>query len=763
MGNMTAECSARGRWISLMAVMALALGVVTGFAEGDWRVAEAPIRFTVELSRPPSHASAGYFFTIPDGGILPQPFPLVQVFDESGNQLKSAILWQCNNTGVGVVVAASSGRTLTAYVSGSQKLSLWSPDSGLTPSAMICTYPGHGTRADAVKLSQFGQVDATVHYRNQSGSQMAALALPGDRSGRPGACAMYMLAYVATTDPGNTWIAPVAFSGQMEVVIDGRPVRPAKKNGKQGGTGESVPLSSGLHRMDIFGYNSAGGATGPLLMTWRTPSTSPGELGGVRPSDLPDPGTPMWEARQLRDNEIVRSGEGVIRDAQMKDGGPVAMFSLRPENIYWFEGENGLLHYRLRATTGTNPKDTKYSWMFSGDPGAVASGRDLDWLFLGSRTHWVTLKAEAGDKQSKCAIPFYPFTDVGSSLNNPNTRIAFREACLSVLKAYPPEADLAAKWDVTYWDNLFRSLELVPEDPLIQYIVTARWDMFRKALPVERRELIEDLFLLETGWRDPKMAFKWAGVFAATTKSKPRATIMTVRQAEIMMYYMKDFAGAEKILRPLLIEPGEAGEWAQIRMGDMEFLKKNLNEATQRYGDVQNRSKHGKTPEAEGVRRLKGAAMGGPVKVADARKKKIEAAVPKKPSTDLDPAPTVAAWKLSAIRDVAASEDVRNLMEQGFYLEAWQALKRWEREFPLSKVSSDYILQEGKMLIQLGDYARARTILSAYCDQVDASNFVPEALRLVVRCMIEMREPEAEITKYEKEISKRMEFRTEQE
>ena len=62
----------------------------------------------------------------------------------------------------------------------------------------------------------------------------------------------------------------------------------------------------------------------------------------------------------------------------------------------------------------------------------------------------------------------------------------------------------------------------------------------------------------------------------------------------------------------------------------------------------------------------------------------------------------------------------------------------------------------------LGDYQRARCMLEAYCDQVDASNFVPESLKLVVRCMIEMREPEAEIAKYEKAIEKRMEFRSEE-
>ena len=121
-------------------------------------------------------------------------------------------------------------------------------------------------------------------------------------------------------------------------------------------------------------------------------------------------------------------------------------------------------------------------------------------------------------------------------------------------------------------------------------------------------------------------------------------------------------------------------------MGDLEFLQKNLNEATQMYGDVQNRSRHGKPGEETGVRRLHGPTLSGPVRAADfARKKAAEMAPPKK-SDDLEAPVGVANWKLGAIRDVAASEEVRNLMGQGYYLETFQALRRWEREFPLSKL-----------------------------------------------------------------------------
>ncbi len=119
---------------------------------------------------------------------------------------------------------------------------------------------------------------------------------------------------------------------------------------------------------------------------------------------------------------------------------------------------------------------------------------------------------------------------------------------------------------------------------------------------------------------------------------------------------------------------------------------------------------------------------------------------------------SVPAWKLAAIRDVAASENISILVDQEFYLEAYRALRLWERALPMSKISGDYILREAKLYVALKDYKRARRILSAYCEQVDVSNFLPEAMNMIKSCMIEMKESNAAIQKYEKEIMKRTVF-----
>ena len=746
---------------------ALLIRPVHAAASDDWTVKEASIRFALDLTAKPSHASAGYFVELPDGGILPGPAFEPMVFDEAGAPLASGVLWHCPGTGCGLVFQApKSGRSVTIYVSAAKKLKTWTPESGITPSVILCE--AHGTTAQkaALQLHEFGQVAPTVQYSNQgrdAGSwqgQQIPLAM---KDWRPGGTAMYLLAYVNVTDPGTTWVAPVSRSGQMDIAIDGKMLTLTKRNEKRGGIGASLDLTVGLHKVELYGYNSEGKATGPMMFTWRTPKSSVAELGGARANDVRYPGTPMFESRLLRDAEVVKSGDCEVQDIQSQDGSPIACFTVLPQEVFWFEGEDALIQCALKAGTRSNPKGTRYNWSFDSAPGALASGSALTWLFKGGVDGWATLTAEADGKRSTARISFCPYSGVKSSLNRPDTREAFRAACLSMLKSYPDTVDPVAKWDVSMWNNFYRVLDLQLQNELVEYIVTQRWDVFKKKLNEENRDKVEDLFLFSLGARNPKEALPWTQEFSRNELNASRSVMLQLKRAEILMYYLADLDGARKVIAPLLVTSGDAGEWARIRMGDLEILSRNLNEATQRYGDVQTRSKAGETDNPAGGQRLRDAPPSGPMKSADfARLKAPTKEGAKngegKPTAEMEPPPNVATWKLAAIRDVADSENVASLIDQGCYQEAFQALRSWERSFPLTKITGDYILREAKLFMALKDYKRARVILSAYCDLVDTSNFLPEALQMIKSCMIYMNEPEAEIAKYEKAILKRTQF-----
>jgi hypothetical protein len=746
---------------------AILVGPVRAAAPGDWTVKEASIRFVLDLTVGPSQTSAGYFVTLPDGGILPGPAIEPMVFDEEGNPLASGVLWHCPGTGCGLVFQApKTGRSVTVYVRGAKRLKTWTPESGITPSVILCETHGATDQRAALQLGQFGPVGPMVQYNNQgraAGNWQREKIPLAMKESRPGGAAMYLLAYVNVTDPGPIWVAPVSRSGQMDIAIDGKMLSMAKNNEKRGGFGAKVNLTSGLHKVELYGYNSAGNATGPMMFTWRTPKTSVAELGGARASDIRYPGTPMFESRLLRDEEVVKSGDCEMRDIQSRDGTPIACFTVAPQNVFWFEGEDAVIQYDLKAGTKSNPKGTRYSWSFDGAPGALASGSTLTWLFKGGVDCWVTLTAEAEEKQSTAHIRFCPYSGVKSSLNHPATREAFRTACLTMLKAYPANIDPLAKWDASMWNNFFRVLDLQLENVLVEYIVTQRWDVFKKKMDEKNRDKLEDLFLFSLGGRNPKEAMTWPLEFLKTALDVNRSVRLQLKRAEILMYYLDDLEGARKIITPLLATSGDAGEWARIRMGDLEILSRKLNEATQYYGDVQTRAKAGEADGPDANPRSRDATLSGPMNSADFARLKAPpregARNPKgnKPA-EMEPPPNVANWKLAAIRDVAASENVASMINQGCYQEAAQALRTWERSFPLTKITGDFILREAMLYMELKDYKRARAILSAYCDLVDASNFLPEALKMIKTCMIFMNEPEAEVEKYNKAILKRTQF-----
>jgi len=720
----------------VLAVLCAAVTALGSSADTEWQAPQAPLRFTVALKRRPTHGRAGYFLRLPDGGILPRPFPLTRVVDRDGSPLKSATLWHSRAVGLGIVFE-DPGHTgnVHVYVAGSRKLDVWSPDSGLTPSAILCTRSRHGSRRDAEALAGLGRADGLIHFLNRAGSPEAPLSVPGDLSGREAPCALYMLAYLATKDAGKTWIAPITFCGESEVRIDNQVITPKKRIEKSGGTGQWLELSQGLHRLDIRCWSDLWTSKqGLMALTWKTPNTTIGQLGGRRGAHLRFPGTAMWASRHLQTDEIVRSGHGTIHRIQSRDGGPVAHFSMRATHNFWFEGEDPVFVYELTAFTAGNPKESEYVWSFGDE--AEARGGSLSWLFRGREEHTVKLTAVAAGRQSTRTVPFYPFTSSQTSMRDPAARSAYRAACLNVFRAYPPDADPTAAWDESMWSNFFRNMEIGRGDALLSHIFTQRWEKLKRKLPVDRRERLEDMFMVLASRVDPAKAAQWASGFAQGAASPVRAGYMRLAQAESLMYGLGKLGAAEEIIRPMTRHRSELAERAKIRLGDVKFLAGDLNAATKLYGDAQSRFRPLNRASAaaqrqEDTARAAGAAVGAG-KIDD--------------------------WKASTIKEVFASETVRSLLRQGYYGEARAALRDWERQFPLSKISGDYVLLEAKLYMAWRDNRRARAMLEAYCDHVDASSFIPDAVGAVLDCMLEMQETDAVLVKFCESVKKRIEF-----
>ena len=731
---------------------------------GDWAVKDASVRFVVNLVDEPSHPSAGYFVFIQDGGFLPGPIPEPVVVDEKGDALKSGVLWYCKDTGCGLVFETPKTKEKAViYFRSGKKLNLWTAQSGLTPSAIFCEINETRDREAAMKLGALGVVGPNVRCSNQAWNtaSLRGKSIPMSMwEGRAGGCAMYMLAHIQVTEPGPTWIAPQVRSGNMEIAVDGKMLKLAKKNEKVGGVGEMLNLSAGLHKVELYGYSAdRTKVSGPMMFSWRTPKTTIDELGGPRAKDIRYPGTSMNDSVLIDDKNVVKSGQCRVSDIQSRTG-PVAAFVVQPGSLFLFPEEEELITYGLNAWTKGNPPETRYSWRFETAQDAVVEGPEITWLFRGGKYTHATLTAEAAGKKASAKAIFYTNARESSSLDDEYTRQAFKMACYTMLRSHPEKADPFAQWDGTMWNNFFRVFDLKGSNTLLEYIVTQRWNFCKKKLDPDRKELLQDVVLFSMGPRKPKEAMKLAAEFSEEVFPSPRATVLKLKQAEILMYYLDDLEGARRIITPLLTIIGEGGEWAKIRMGDLEFLSRNLNAATQRYGEVQSRSK-AEAQEVHGTRlRDLNAVPKKEVEPEEPLKKggkrgKRDLPEEKNNFTPMVAPRDVPTWKLAAIREVAATENVDMLINQGFYLEAFQSLQRWERAFPMAKITGDYLLRECKMYMRLEDYKRARKLLTAYCEQVDVSNFLPEAMQMIKECMYAMKEPDSVVENFEKEIRKR--------
>jgi len=741
-------------------------------ALGKWHVPRAPVRFALKLGGRPTHKSAGYFVHIPDGGILPRPCPEPHVVASNGSLVKSYVLWQNSGTGLGLVFEAPPGGDCLVYFTAGRGLRLWKPETGLTPSAILCTYSGRGAKGDALGLGRLGSVGPTVHYRNRAGVRQAPLSVPGDLSGRTGPCAVYMLAHVNAVDPGKTWVAPIVFAGGTEIRVDGKVLGLENRIDKPGGRGQWANLSKGLHRMEIFCWNRSGAApkNGFMAMTWQTPKTSAKEMGGNRPSDLKHAGTPMWASRKLHGNEIVRSGSASVVRAEAQDGTPVASFSVTPVENFWLGNEPPLLVYRLNAHTGGRPSNTRYTFQFGG--GSRLDKPVVHWMFQGGRDHSVALTVESGGKKSTCTVPFYPYTTHKTDMNRPQCRENFRAAALEVFSACPGNVDPTASWGKSHWNNFFRCMELNKGRELLTHIVNVRWEMLSAKLSEPRIELLSTIFLDFAPRVSPQMALKWTEKFEESARGGLEKAMMQVARADVHMFYLDDFDSAKLILQKVmrLRQTDDAGELARIRMGDLAFLSGDMNAAMKLYGEVQNRSKHKNLRRSPGSRsapshkpaaRLKNVGLARSKSELDAKRgknKKDATPARGRRSFAMNHNVPVAEWKMNALLDVSASETIKSLIEQGYLLEAKQMLIRWEREFPLSKLSGDYLINESKLLMAMQDWKRAKAMLEPYCDQVDASSFMPLAVEALLECKVQLQESDESIIEFCEKMKKKLEF-----
>ena len=678
-------------------------------AKDDWHVRDATVRFRARIARAPSHASAGCIVRIPDGGVLPKPQPVTTVLDDKGRTLKHGCLWHDPEQDLVLVFEApGDAKEVHIYAKKGTKLNVWEPGSGLTPGIIAYIKRDGKELADAHRIEKRFPPGKGIHIEMLPSPALGALP-----RGMDGPFSDYVLCHFLTKDAGKTWVSPqVTRRAEVEAYIDGRKMTCRKEFPQRAGsTGDWRVLTNGVHRMELYGYRPA--MDSRFQLAWKTPSAGASELGGSNPVHE---GLTMWAARPIRQDECLHSGTAKPAEGQFRDGSPVPVISVMPKEYVWLD-EQPLVLYDIRTHARAYPKGTTYTWQFA-KPSQVAGRESLSWLFPAGEESRVVLTAANGRAQRSAVRTFYSICSgrKQSDLNNPEVRRRYNAALLAMRKSVPPRTDPATVWAPSAWKLLFRLLAPVESRPIISELIPTRWPVVARRLDEAARWRLEDMFFDMICATAPQDALKLSSTFDSQSRRAERRKVWRLRHAEALMYYAPDLDKAEAELRRIVVTPkSPATIRAQIRLGDVALLRGKYGEALKQYAAVQSRVKHSKLAATKD-------------------------------------------WRVGAVRDTAVSETARSLIRQKYYEKAGHALAAWELEFPLSKLSADYIMAEALLLMELGDYRRAARNLSAYCRAVDVTNHLPEAMTLALSCMIELGEPDTRLKEFAMEMKTRFKY-----
>jgi hypothetical protein len=730
--------SARLLPVSVLLVFACA-GSQPAAAADPWRVDGASVRFRVQITQPPSLTNAGVIVRIPDGGILPRPGASTVVVDDNGATLKNACLWHDPDQAMVLVFEPpADGKMAWVYARRAVKPSAWTPASGLTPSVIAYTRQGAKDIEDARRLARDTPPGAGVYLEFLDG-----LAMGGLPAGLDAPFADYVVGYLVATDPGKTWFAPqTTGNAAVDALVEGKRLV-VKKEFEQlaGSTGSWQEVAKGLCRVEMLGFRPATDAR--FQLTWKPPRTPASELGGDNPVRR---GMTMWASRPLKPTECVRSGKAKVIGAQSVDGSPVPAIAAAPIGYVWLD-EEALVLYRIEAEIFGSPPDASFTWAF--DKTVRVPGRTpCLWMFGANRDCRVECTVQTGLGSRTTVYGFRSFCS-GAMKDSMNSRAAednYRAAFLNMVATVPAGADPTATWSKSMWDLFYRVLDPIRSRPLLAELYKERWAAISRKMDDERRSLLDAMYFDALVAADPGKAMQRA--IEMERSDTRRARFWQLKRAELLMYHVEDLDAAEKLVLPLATQTPAPDRRAQVRLGDIAFLKGDNAAATRIYGAAQNLVSHGR-------------AATDAVRTADPKPRRMPGETPAPGRRPAGPAPTPPAapaedWRVGAVRDTAASEGARSLIRQDRIREAREAIEKWEIEFPLSKLSSDYLVVEADLYRKLGDPRRGARMLRQYCKSVDASNCLPEAMTAALACMIAAGEKDEPLNEFVVDMKNRL-------
>ena len=349
---------------------------------------------------------------------------------------------------------------------------------------------------------------------------------------------------------------------------------------------------------------------------------------------------------------FVHTPSATVAPPVKNDAPATAHFVFSQDALLIYDQPSGFTgnyqYVRYNFSNHSTGKVDSVLWDF-GDGVTSAEPRAVSHVFVDDAPYRVKLTMKSGDKSDTCEVDVPFITPMSNATINEDSTV--KEFCKAV-RAYPFD-----KLPVKVLSRVFELVDVLERPLLLEPIAEVLYKKYPTGpLAVRAKRILAKSYSIT----DPKKALPLLQSFAES--NDPSAIEFKVDLIELYLHKFRDFAKVKEVAESYVLAnapDSTMGMIAKVKQGDIFLLQGDLQKAEEKY------------------RQAQAAAF-----------KEID-------SREID------------VRQGGHSETVGALITSGKLRAAREALIEWEAQFPVSKITGDFILVSSRYWEAIGDYRRA--------------------------------------------------------